>query len=75
MLNVMELVGWTVELPSRDSDHSHQQWLYVQPPATHKHSTPIPVIAHNFNDAFNYFLNNRSRYEEARMVSLIPQRF
>jgi hypothetical protein len=63
MLNVMELVGWTVELPSRHSDHSHQQYMYVQPPARHEHTTPIPVIAYDFKDAFSYFLNNRSRYE------------
>ena len=75
MLDVMALQGWTVGLPDRESDHSHQQWLYLQPPARHNHSTPIPVIAFDFKDAFNHFLNNRNSYEEARMVPLLPQRF
>lgn len=75
MLDVMALQGWTVELPDRGSDHSHQQWLYLQPPARHEGLSAIPVIAFDFKDAFNYFLNNRNRYEEARMVPLLPQRF
>lgn len=63
MLDVMELQGWTVELPSRESDHSRQQWLYLQPPARHSISTPVPVIALDFKDAFNYFISHRSSYE------------
>jgi hypothetical protein len=73
-VDVMELLGWTVTRPAFDSEHTKRGWLYLQPPIRHSHSTPIPVIADSFEDAFNYFLLNKDRYEKTRMVSLLPQR-
>ena len=74
-VDVMELLGWTVEYPDPGSDHKGLGYVYINPPAFHEHSSPIPVMAFNFEDAFNYFLLNRDRYEKTRMVSLLPQRF
>ena len=73
-VDVMELLGWTVEYPDPRSDHAKRGYLYVNAPAAHEHSSPIPVMAFNFEDAFNYFLLNKDRYEKTSMVSLLPQR-
>jgi hypothetical protein len=72
--DVMELVGWTVTLPAFDSAHRKCGWLYANPPAAVRDRYPIPVIAVSFEDAFNYFLLNKDRYEKTSMVSLLPQR-
>jgi len=72
--DVMELLGWTVTHPAFDSAHRKWGWLYANPPADHGLSRPIPVMAFNFEDAFNYFLLNKDRYEKTSMVSLLPQR-
>jgi hypothetical protein len=70
----MELLGWTVEYPVPGSIHVELGYVYINPPAVHEHSSPIPVMAFNFEDAFNYFLLNKDRYEKTSMVSLLPQR-
>ena len=74
-VDVMELLGWTVTHPAFDSEHTKWGWLYANPPATVRDRYPIPVIANTFEDAFNYFLQHKDRYEKTSMVSLIPQRF
>ena len=73
-VDVMELLGWTVTRPAFDSEHTKRGFVYINLPAVHEHSSPIPVMAFNFEDAFNYFLLNKDRYEKTRMVSLLPQR-
>jgi|LakMenEpi03Aug12_release.lakeMendotaPanAssembly.Ray.scaffolds.fasta_scaffold3057345_2 hypothetical protein len=73
-VDVMELLGWTVTHPAFDSEHTKRGWLYANPPATVRDNYPIPVIADSFEDAFNYFLRNKDRYEKTSMVSLLPQR-
>jgi len=73
-LDVMELLGWTVDYPDPGSEHIKRGWLYANPPATVRDNYPIPVIADSFEDAFNYFLRNKDRYEKTSMVSLLPQR-
>jgi len=74
-LDVMELLGWTVDYPDPGSDHLEHGYLYTNAPAAdHGLSRPIPVMAFNFEDAFNYFLLNKDRYEKTSMVTLVPQR-
>jgi hypothetical protein len=71
-VDVMELLGWTISLPAQLSVHRELGYLYVNAPAAHEHSSPIPVMAFNFEDAFNYFLLNKDRYEKTRLVSFLP---
>jgi hypothetical protein len=73
-VDVMELLGWTVEYPDPGSDHKKYSHIYVNPPKGPRGLRPIPVMAFNFEDAFNYFLLNKDSYEKTSMVSLLPQR-
>jgi hypothetical protein len=73
-VDVMELLGWTVTHPDLDSEHKGLGYVYINPPRGPRGLRPIPVMAFNFEDAFNYFLRNKDRYEKTRMVSLLPQR-